>query len=115
MTYINEGFNMTVQNDDLVSLEKTVQVKKLKLNISHDRTCDCKPNHINCLTPKEWVKAQVAIWSFNYEKRDIRDKHIHPAVFPIGLPKKCIELFTHKGALRYLLLKILDETQLDLI
>ncbi len=90
---------MTVQNDDLVSLEKTVQVKKLKLNISHDRTCDCKPNHINCLTPKEWVKAQVAIWSFNYEKRDIRDKHIHPAVFPIGLPKKCIELFTHKGEL----------------
>lgn len=32
-------------------------------------------------------------------KRDIRDKDIHPAVFPIALPKKCIELFTHEGEL----------------
>ncbi len=43
--------------------------------------------------------GQVAVWEFFYEKRDIRDKNIHPAVFPIGLPKKCIELFTHKGEL----------------
>jgi len=41
----------------------------------------------------------VAIWEFYYEKRDIRDKDVHPAVFPISLPKKCIELFTHKGEL----------------
>lgn len=51
------------------------------------------------MTAKEWVKSQVAIWEFFYEKRDIRDKNIHPAVFPISLPKKCIELFTHKGEL----------------
>lgn len=69
------------------------------LNIGHSRICDCKPNHINCLSAKEWVKAQVAIWEFFYEKRDIRDKNVHPAVYPIGLPKKCIELFTHKGEL----------------
>lgn len=90
---------MGVSGDGSVVLEELKQINKLKLDIPHERTCDCKPSHINCLAPKEWVKSQVAIWEFNYEKRDIRDKHIHPAVFPIGLPKKCIELFTHKGEL----------------
>lgn len=69
------------------------------LNILYKKTCDCTGNNINCLTAKEWMKNQVAIWEFFYEKRDIRDKEIHPAVFPIALPKKCIELFTHKGEL----------------
>ena len=71
--------------------------KKIKIN--SQKTCSCKDNHINCLTAKEWARNQVAIWEFFYEKRDIRDKDIHPAVFPIALPKKCIELFTHKGEL----------------
>lgn len=70
-----------------------------KLDINYKKTCDCNPNHINCLTAKDWVKSQVAIWEFFYEKRDIRDKNIHPAVFPIGLPAKCIQTFTHKGEL----------------
>jgi DNA modification methylase len=70
-----------------------------KLDINFERTCSCPDNRLNCLEPKEWVKSQVAIWEFFYEKRDIRDKDIHPAVFPIGLPKKCIELFTHEGEL----------------
>lgn len=74
-------------------------MKDKKIEIGFQKTCDCKPNHINCLTPKDWIKGQVGIWEFFYEKRDIRDKSIHPAVFPIGLPKKCIELFTHKGEL----------------
>jgi len=69
------------------------------LNIGYTRTCDCPPNHINCLTAKEWIQGQVAVWEFFYKKRDIRDKSIHPAVFPIGLPAKCIELFTHRGEL----------------
>ncbi|MEO0155779.1 MAG: site-specific DNA-methyltransferase, partial [candidate division WOR-3 bacterium] len=70
-----------------------------KIEINFLKTCNCPDNHINCLTPKEWLKNQVAIWEFYYEKRDIRDKDIHPAVFPIGLPKRCIELFTHRGEL----------------
>jgi len=45
------------------------------------------------------MQNQIAVWEFFYEKRDIRDKKIHPAVFPIALPKKCIELFTHRGEL----------------
>lgn len=73
--------------------------KDKKININYKRTCNCGPTNINCLTPKEWLKNQVAVWEFFYETRDIRDKDIHPAVFPIALPKKCIELFTHKGEL----------------
>ncbi|MHA1925725.1 MAG: DNA methyltransferase [Candidatus Thorarchaeota archaeon] len=45
------------------------------------------------------MQHQIAVWEFFYEKRDIRNKNIHPAVFPIALPKKCIELFTHQGEL----------------
>lgn len=69
------------------------------LDIGYERICKCPPNKLNCLTPKEWIKSQVAIWEFFYEKRDIREKNIHPAVFPIALPKKCIEIFTHEGEL----------------
>ncbi|MCM8766656.1 MAG: site-specific DNA-methyltransferase [Candidatus Omnitrophica bacterium] len=69
------------------------------LEINYEKTCNCPENYLSCISPKEWVKGQVAIWEFYYEKRDIRDKEIHPAVFPIGLPKKCIEIFTHKGEL----------------
>lgn len=77
---------------------ETRQSSKL-LNIGYERTCQCPPNHINCLTAKEWILHQIAIWEFYYEKRDIRDKNIHPAVFPIGLPTKCIQLLTHEGEL----------------
>jgi len=51
------------------------------------------------MTPKEWLKSQLGVWQFNYEARDIRDKNIHPATFPISLAKKVIELFTHEGEL----------------
>jgi DNA modification methylase len=80
-------------------VEAEVNIKAKKLDIGYKKTCNCPDTHINCLTPKEWVKGQVAIWELYYEKRDIRDKDIHPAVFPIALPKRCIELFTHKGEL----------------
>lgn len=69
------------------------------LIIGYERACQCPPNHINCLTAKEWIRSQVGIWGFSYEKRDIRDKNIHPAVFPIALPAQCIKLFTHEGEL----------------
>jgi len=96
MSDIKDGSIMVVPEESFV-IEEVKHIKKL--NIPYERTCNCKPNHINCLTAKEWMKSQVAVWEFAYEKRDIRDKTIHPAVFPIGLPKKCIELFTHKGEL----------------
>jgi len=70
-----------------------------KLNLSYVRTCDCKPHHLNCMTAKDWLKSQLGVWQFTYESRDIRDKSIHPATYPIALAKKIIELFTHEGEL----------------
>ncbi|MEW6556866.1 MAG: DNA methyltransferase [Elusimicrobiota bacterium] len=79
--------------------EMSIVYEANTVDIPHVKTCDCTGNRINCLTAKDWIKNQVAVWEFYYEKRDIRDKDIHPAVFPIALPKKCIELFTHRGEL----------------
>ncbi len=80
-----------------------------KLGISFLKNCDCPANHISCITAKEWVKSQVAIQKFDitsdeikefyYEGRDIRDKNVHPAVFPIALPAHFINTLTHKGEL----------------
>ena len=56
-----------------------MSIKTIKdLDINYKKTCDCSDKHINCLSAKEWVKGQVAVWEFYYEKRDIRDKDIHP-------------------------------------
>ena len=69
------------------------------LEIGHKRTCTCPPSHINCLSAKEWLKCQLGVWQFFYEARDVRDKNVHPATFPISLSRKVIELFTHEGEL----------------
>lgn len=70
-----------------------------KLQIGYRRTCDCPPNRLNCLTPREWLKCQLGVWQFTYEGRDIRDKRLHPATFPIALAARVIGLFTHRGEL----------------
>ena len=62
--------------------------------IGYRRTCACPPRHINCLTAKEWLKSQLGVWQFYYEGRDIRDKNLHPATFPISLARHVIKLFT---------------------
>lgn len=69
------------------------------LVIAHERLCTCPLNHLNCLTAKEWMKNQIGVWEFYYEARDIRDKKLHPATYPIALARRCIELFTHEGEL----------------
>ena len=79
--------------------EFAVEVKSKKLDINTMRNCECELSHINCLTAKEWIKCQLGVWEFNYEKRDIRDKSKHPATFPISLARRCIELFSHEGEL----------------
>lgn len=70
-----------------------------RLPLGHERLCDCKPNHLNCMTAKEWIKCQLGVWQFNYERRDVRDKKAHPATFPIALARRVIDLFTHQGEL----------------
>ncbi len=64
-----------------------------------ERVCACPPSHINCMTAKEWMKSQIGVWRFTYGGRDIRDKNLHPAVFPISLAAHVISLFTHRGEL----------------
>ena len=78
---------------------ETEQIVTKKLDIGHTRVCECPPNNINCLTAKEWIKHQLGVWQFNYESRDIRDRTVHPATFPISLAKKVIGLFSHQGEL----------------
>jgi len=68
-------------------------------NLGNERLCECPPNHINCMTAKEWIKSQLGVWQFHYESRDIRDKNAHPATYPIALASRCISLFTHEGEL----------------
>ncbi|MCS6838624.1 MAG: DNA methyltransferase [Bdellovibrionaceae bacterium] len=82
-----------------VVLKESETLYRSKISIGYIRTCACPPNHLNCLTAKEWIKCQLGVWQFNYESRDIRDKSIHPATFPISLSKRIISLFTHEGEL----------------
>jgi DNA modification methylase len=87
------------KSEIILALRETTSQYRTKLNIGYQRSCECPLSHINCLTAKEWLKSQLGVWQFTYEKRDIRDKQVHPATFPIALSKKIIELFTHKGEL----------------
>ncbi len=101
---MGKSYNIT-KNDEMNREWATMVVReesslyRRKLKINHKRICECKPSHINCMTAKEWLKSQLGVWQFTYESRDIRDKNIHPATFPISLSQKVIELFTHKGEL----------------
>jgi len=79
--------------------EQLITAKPKQLSFGYIRTCNCGNTHINCLTAKQWLISQLGVWQFTYESRDVRNKNIHPATFPIALAKKCIELFTHQGEL----------------
>jgi len=76
---------------------KKVNPTSKKLGLNYKRTCDCAPTHINCMAAKDWLKSQLGVWEFFYKNRDIRDKNLHPATFPISLARKVIELFSHEG------------------
>ncbi len=81
-----------------IILESDTYINK-PIEINSHKTCSCTPNKLNCLSGKEWIKAQLGVWQFTYEKRDVRNKNVHPATFPIALAKRVIELFTHEGEL----------------
>lgn len=74
-------------------------IVKKKINLNSHKTCSCPDNHISCISAKEWLQGMVTIKEFFYEKRDIRDKTIHPAMYPISLPAYFIKLLTHEGEL----------------
>jgi DNA modification methylase len=80
-------------------MHQALRNNSYKIDIGYKKTCKCNGTNINCLTAKDWLKCQLGVWQFTYEKRDVRDKELHPATFPISLAKKVIELFTHQGEL----------------
>ena len=88
-----------VENRISTIIDETSELYRKPIPIGWRRICECGPTHINCMTAKEWLKSQIGVWQFYYEKRDIRDKKLHPATFPISLARKVIELFTHEGEL----------------
>jgi DNA modification methylase len=93
---------MTDKTDEIIfprAIRETTEYYRTKIAICSTRTCSCGPTNINCLTAKEWLKNQLGVWQFYYESRDIRDKNLHPATFPISLAKKVISLFSHEGEL----------------
>lgn len=93
---------MTTESTEIIlprSISEATEFYRAKIAIGTNRTCSCAPNNLNCLSGKEWLKSQIGVWQFFYESRDIRDKTLHPATFPISLAKKVISLFTHEGEL----------------
>ena len=69
----------------------TEEEREKPLQIGYKKTCQCPDNKISCITAKEWVRSMVTIQPFYYESRDVRDKNVHPAVFPISLPTHFIK------------------------
>jgi len=96
---VSEKANSSKQDKAFTESPSADKTQKKFLDISYNRTCDCPKTHINCLPAKEWLKCQLGVWQFTYSGRDIRNKKVHPATFPIALARKVIELFTHKGEL----------------
>lgn len=86
-------------NHNTLAIKEKDPLYGCKLGIKYLRTCSCKPTNINCLTASQWIKNQLGVWEFYYEKRDVRDKTLHPATFPLSLSKRVIELFSHQGEL----------------
>ena len=80
-------------------MTQIVSPEQRLLELACDPICECRPNHLSCLSAKQWIKCQLGVWQFNYERRDVRDKNVHPATFPISLARRVIELFTHQGEL----------------
>lgn len=69
------------------------------VDIGYKKKCNCPDNHLSCIDARQWLKNQIGVWEFKYEARDVRSKHVHPAVFPISLAKRVIEQFSHTGEL----------------
>ena len=92
-------FKYQKEAKEYLTARETQALYSSKTDIQYQRVCNCKPTHINCQTPKDWIKSQLGVWQFTYEKRDIRDRTLHPATFPISLAKKVIDLFSHCGEL----------------
>ena len=80
------------------TINEISELYRTKIGIGYIKTCACPPHHLNCMTAKEWIKSQLGVWQFNYEGRDVRDKSLHPATFPISLAKKSLSCSLTPGS-----------------
>jgi hypothetical protein len=46
--------------------EDALQMEPGPIDIGFVRACDCPPRHLNCLTARDWMKAQIGVWQFYY-------------------------------------------------
>ncbi|MFZ2487110.1 MAG: DNA methyltransferase [Anaerolineae bacterium] len=81
------------------TIRENTPLYRLHLAVPATRSCQCAANHLNCMTAKDWIKSQLGVWQFTYSGKDVRNKDLHPATFPVSLAKRVIELFTHEGEL----------------
>ena len=55
----------TLSPEQALHLPKAVyegnELFRKRLSIMFERTCQCKPNNLNCLPPKEWLKSQIGV------------------------------------------------------
>ena len=91
--------NLVAEDIPVYEITQLPKITSKLLSINYNKTCECTGNNINCLQAKDWMKNQLGVWEFYYEKRDVRDKTVHPATFPISMARRVIELFTHQGEL----------------
>jgi len=53
---------------------------------------------LNDLSRKKWLKYSISVWGdIKYDSHERAFKKEHPAVFPLQIPLRFIEIFTHKG------------------
>jgi len=75
---------------DTLSLD--VEPKKAAKN----KNTPAQSKRFNDLDGKEWTKYSISIWR-DIAKNAEEKKSAHPAVFPIELARRVIEIFTKKG------------------
>jgi hypothetical protein len=83
----------------ITALASEISARSPELRIGSKRTCSCPANHLNRLTAKERIKAQLDVCQFYYERRDVRGKELRAPTYPIFLARKCIDLFPRKEEL----------------
>jgi len=78
---------------------KEIKRKELPLNMGmRERTVERrKKERFNELDGKTWEKYSISVWDIVKTPEEVRLKH--PAMFPVELCKRLIEIFTKKGDL----------------
>src|SRR3989337_4437783 len=80
--------NETIGKVTESEVEYLILPKEHLIDIGFEKTCSCEGNKINCLTAKEWLKHQLGVWEFYYEKKDIKNKEKNLSTLSIFMSNK---------------------------